>query len=227
MASARSPIFIEIAGTPAAGKTTIASRLQHYFETRGIFCAVADEPAGRYPNPDVDKLSPAISQWTLSESLDRISEYRNNRTAEVVIFDRGPFDSLFWLSWFRSARGFDELSFSTANALARPLLQHISCVIVLTCSFDVALQRRPQAGRIMNPGIYPQLLANYGKNSVGEHIGLHNVSHLRLDTSELQVGTVEARIRAFIDAPQYGDRDEILSSLTSHSTHSRQLRREI
>jgi deoxyadenosine/deoxycytidine kinase len=215
--SPRSPIFIELAGTPAAGKTTMTSRLQHFFASRGVLATVAEEPAGRYPGPPQEKLTPRFNEWTLGESLSAIADHRSNRTAEIVIFDRGAFDSLFWLSWFRSSRGFDETAYAAAVTLARPFLRHISCLVLLTCNFEVARQRRPQAGRIMNAGIYPQVLANYVKPSVGDELGLGGVSHLRLDSSDLAIGAVEARIRAYLGAPQDGDRNDVLAALVRHS----------
>jgi thymidylate kinase len=90
----RSPIFIELAGTPAAGKTTMASRLQRFFESRNISATIAEEPAGRYPGALDDKLKPAFNQWTLGEAISSVADHRSNRTHEVVIFDRGPFDSV-------------------------------------------------------------------------------------------------------------------------------------
>ena len=73
----------------------------------------------------------------------------------------------------------------------------------------------------MNPGIYPQILANYLKAAVGTEIGVDGVSHLRLDTSELSIGNVEARLRTFIGAPQDANREDVLAALISHSAYAR------
>ena len=65
----------------------------------------------------------------------------------------------------------------------------------------------------MNQGIYPQLLSNYNKHTVAQEIGVHGLAHFRLDTGELQIGTVESRVRAFLAMPQDGAREDLLAAL--------------
>jgi predicted ATPase len=209
----RSPIFIELIGTPAAGKTTLAARLNHYFNSNGVTCTVAAEPNLDYPGDPADKLKPVFNQWTLQESARLMDSYRAARDFEIVIFDRGLVDSLYWLSWFRSSRGFSEEEYIRKVAASGFYLKLMSQVFILTCSYEVAVDRRSGGGRIMNPGIYPQLLANYNKASVSDEIGLNNMSHMRIDTSEIQVDTVEGRARSFLAIPRHGERDDILSAL--------------
>ena len=209
----RSPIFIEIVGTPAAGKTTLAGRIGHYLNRSGVSCFVAEEAALSYPGPSDDKLAPAFNEWTLAESMEAIDRHRSNRQFEVIILDRGVVDSLYWLSWFRSSRGYNEERYLKSVQLARPGVKLIGFVIFLTCTLDVAQSRRPGAGRIMNQGIYPQLLANYNKQSVALEIGVQGLAHFRLDTGELQIGTVESRVRSFLAMPQDGSREDLLAAL--------------
>lgn len=211
--STRSPIFIEIIGTPAAGKTTLAAKLHHYFNNSGVLCTIAEEPAERYPGPPQDKLQPEFNEWTLLESLMTIDHHRTLRQYEVVIFDRGVFDSLYWLSWFHSSRGWSNKSYENALQRSRTGARLVNIAIMLTCDFEAARQRRPGGGRILNPGIYPQLLSNYHKPGVAEEIGLATIPCLRIDTSELNIGSVERRVRSFLDTPIIGDKDAILASL--------------
>ena len=215
--NARSPLFIELAGTPAAGKTTMANRLQRFFESKQISAVIAEEPAARYPGPPDDKLTPQFNEWTLGESISAIADHRSNRTHEVVIFDRGAFDSLFWLTWFKYSQGMSESAYCAALRVARPLLRHTTILVIMTCSFEVARLRRPGGGRIMNSGVYPQILANYLRPARSSEIGSDSISHYRLETSELSIAGVESKIRAFIGAPQDGSREDVLASLTLHS----------
>ena len=211
--SALSPIFVEIIGTPAAGKTTLANRLYHFFQACNVDCEVAPEPAGRYPGDLSDKLRPSFNQWTLSESVSRMEDYRSNRRAEVVILDRGVVDSLYWLNWFKDAMGFNEQSYRSHVVDSFVYVKMVRKVILLTCSFDVAERRRPGGGRIMNSKVYPQLLSNYNKKYVASDIGLDLSSFFGLDTTDLQVDTVERKVRAFLNAPKGGDRNDLMAAL--------------
>lgn len=209
----RSPVFLEIIGTPAAGKTTLAGRLNHFFNSSGISCAIADEPSARYPGDPSDKLKPIFNIWTLHQAIDSIEFYRANRDVEVIIFDRGIVDSFYWLSWFKKSAGFVEHEYKSYVRECRFHLSLINNIISLTCSYDEAENRRPGGGRIMNRHIYPQLLNNYKKNNIVEELGLGGSSYFQLDTSDIQVDTVESRVRAFLDAPRNGSREEVLAAL--------------
>lgn len=209
----RSPIFLEIAGTPAAGKTTLASRLHNFFRACGILSEIAAEPAGKYPGDPSDKLKPVFNQWTLTESISLIESYRSKREFEVVIFDRGAIDSLYWLNWFKDAMGYENSTFASDVARSLFYVGLINKVIFLTCTYEVAQRRRPERGRIMNAGVYPQLLANYNKRRVANEIGLSLSSSYWLDTSDLQIDTVESRVRALLDTPRDGNRSDLLAAL--------------
>ena len=204
-----SPVFIEIIGTPAAGKTTLANRLNYFIQRSGLICEIAPEPAGRYPGDPSDKLRPSFNQWTLSESISAMDYYRS----EVVIFDRGAIDSLYWLNWFKDIKAFDVGVYKSIALDSLIYVKMIRKTILLTCSYEVADRRRPGYGRIMNPGVYPQLLSNYGKKYIATDIGLDLSSLFVLDTGELQVDTVERKVREFLNSPRDGDRDDVMAAL--------------
>jgi stage III sporulation protein SpoIIIAA len=66
------PFFVELAGTPRAGKTTVLTNLARMLRDRDLRVALVDESASGCPIPD--KRSPKFNVWTFCEMLQRVLE---------------------------------------------------------------------------------------------------------------------------------------------------------
>jgi predicted RNA-binding protein with PIN domain len=95
----RRPIVIEFAGAPKAGKSTCISSLDIFLRRNRFRTKILTERAGVCPIPN--KFDPLFNVWTGCASLNQLSETlaRYARSLDVIILDRGFFDSLCWFEW--------------------------------------------------------------------------------------------------------------------------------
>lgn len=92
--SERRPFVIELAGTPKAGKSTAVHMLQRFFESCGYRTHVVEERAAACPLPMKGHFF--FNAWTTCTMLAQVLEVVD-RDLDIVILDRGFFDSLVWL----------------------------------------------------------------------------------------------------------------------------------
>jgi predicted ATPase len=96
---ARSPIVIEFAGVPKAGKTTTLNQIQAFLRRCGFRVEVVIERASVCPIRD--KKHSNFNVWTacttLAQVLDKTQNPPRPDDPEILILDRGIFDSICWL----------------------------------------------------------------------------------------------------------------------------------
>lgn len=153
-AGRRRPFFIEFAGTPRAGKTTALEALARFLRYRDWRVQVLAEKAGSCPLEN--KLEATFNVWTACTTLTELLE-AGQREAQIVLIDRGLFDTLCWMDWFR---GRGDLDAADHQAIDRFLLvprwrRLIDLVFVMTVDPEEALAREfagqpAKPGRIMN-----------------------------------------------------------------------------
>ena len=96
----RTPLVIEFAGLPKAGKTTTLSQLQSFLRGCGFHVEVVIEKASVCPIRD--KKHANFNIWTACTTLAQLLE--NTQTTgrsddpEILILDRGLFDAVCWLN---------------------------------------------------------------------------------------------------------------------------------
>ena len=93
----KKPFVIEFAGCPKAGKTTCVEALRKFFKRNGFKVQLISEMAEVCPLRD--KRNFLFNIWTFSNMLSNLIESLDS-DFEVVIVDRGIFDSLVWINWF-------------------------------------------------------------------------------------------------------------------------------
>lgn len=92
------PFFIELSGTPKAGKTSAAENLEAFLRRCHFQVRVLTERATI--NPLRNKNQPSFNTWnTVSLIADMIQALDGDD--QVVIVDRGLFDCLSWFQWNR------------------------------------------------------------------------------------------------------------------------------
>jgi hypothetical protein len=133
----------------------------------------------------------AFNAWSLNYAISELlTAYFNVEAQDLVMLDRGPFDSLAWMAHLRddgklTAADYDKIK---AFALLGKWMGTISKVFLFTCRVDVSLSREnnskltPRTGRAMNPETLGKLLTQY--ETLGENFREHPIK--RIDTSDTQ-----------------------------------------
>src|SRR5215471_4860439 len=151
----RRPFVLEFAGTPKAGKTTTVDRLELLLRRNDYRVRVLKESAGA--SPLKSKNDPRFNIWTAVTMLGQVLEALD-RDDHIVIIDRGVFDALCWMEWFKSAgRIALEEHRDIERFLCLPRLRRlVDLVFVLTVDPATALEREfagqltRRQGQIMN-----------------------------------------------------------------------------
>jgi hypothetical protein len=167
------PWLVEFAGTPRAGKTTVIGGLSTLLKRDGWHVRLVDEQAGCCPVPDKD--NPHFNIWTTCSTICRIVEARYS-SADIVLIDRGLFDALCWLEWYRQ-RGSSAMAPDAFDnlLLASNAIDLIDLVVVMIVDpvqalrRDFAVQPRPEPGTIMNAGTLAAINRSIG--TVAERCG--------------------------------------------------------
>lgn len=182
------PIVIEFAGSPKAGKTTNIEIIDHFFK-RAHFKVWA-------PTEGVSKRTPyhlrrdlvAYNSWSLNYAISELLvAYFNVDRQDLVILDRGPFDSLAWMGVLNQNGDLTDEDLSTIKnfALLPKWASTINRIYLFTCNPDVSLDREHnfkltrRAGIAMNPTMLTHLLEHY-KTLEQE---LKNYPVIRIDTT--------------------------------------------
>jgi thymidylate kinase len=156
------PIFMELAGLPAAGKTTTAELLREKLTHLGLRTVVIPEQAARSPLVKL-KRNWRFNAWTLCMVVADIVALTQESESDVVIVDRGLVDALCWFAWYRRTREIDENTASVFTSLARipEWFERLGIVFVLTSAYSTAIHRRREGGRIVNEQTYKELGSAY------------------------------------------------------------------
>ncbi len=187
----RRPIVIEFSGSPKAGKTSCINSLKQFLKRNGFEVEVIQERASVCPVND--KHSPMFNIWTACTSIAAMIGILENKksTCDVVILDRGIFDSLCWFEWLEKQGKMDE-SFKKAICdflLRSELVDKIDIVFSFTVSPEHSIRREfanlltDELGTIMNETVLQEYLESIqrAKEKYGECFNsIHNI-----DTSEI------------------------------------------
>jgi thymidylate kinase len=162
LAEPNKPFFLELAGLPAAGKTTAAELLRERFVRLGLRVSVIPEQAAHSPLVKL-KRDWRFNAWTLCMVVADTLALAHDSGSDVLIVDRGLVDALCWFAWYRKN---GELSTADADVLCSfakmpEWFRRIGMVIVLKANYATALARRGKTGRILNPLTFKELDAAY------------------------------------------------------------------
>jgi thymidylate kinase len=168
----RTPILVEFAGLPAAGKTTATNLLAERLRNRGLQITVVSESAAESPLGRL-KRDWHFNAWTLCHTTQRLLEVSSENGTQFVIVDRGLFDAFCWIEWFKAKKGIPPRTAEVLQLFAtlRDWLAIPHVVFCLSARFETSLKRRGHTGRIVNPQTFSELEAAYqaGLNSLSEH----------------------------------------------------------
>lgn len=164
------PVAIEFAGSPKSGKTTTIEILEHFFKRTGFNVWAPSEGASKRTPYHLRRDLVAYNSWTLNYAISELLvAYHNVDRPNLIILDRGPFDSLAWMGLLRDKEELPSEEFETIRefALHPKWSQLIARLYLFTCPVDVSLQRETQfklttkEGTAMNPNMLADLLTRY------------------------------------------------------------------
>jgi len=167
---ARRPVVIEFAGVPKAGKTTTLNAIHGFLKRCGFRVETVIERASVCPIRDKKHFN--FNVWTactsLSQILEKTQEPPTQSDPEILILDRGLFDSLSWLSMMEKMGRLRKEERKTIEdfLLISDWRKRVAGVVVMKVSPEDALERERgtlpvvAAGSIMNEEVIRQMLAN-------------------------------------------------------------------
>jgi hypothetical protein len=145
------PFFIELAGTPRAGKTTALTALARLLLAAGTRVEVVSERALDCPMPD--KRDPSFNVWTLCATLTQVLEAQYGDT-DFVLIDRGLVDAACWMDWYRATGRLTAAEHRIIErfVLLRRWTATLGLVLVMTVEPAVALARDVTETAALLPG---------------------------------------------------------------------------
>jgi predicted NUDIX family phosphoesterase len=167
---ARRPIVIEFAGVPKAGKTTTLNTINGFLKRCGFRVETVIERASVCPIRDKKHFN--FNVWTactsLAQILEKTQEPPSATDPEILILDRGLFDSLSWLSMMEKMGRLRREERKTIEdfLLISDWRKRISGVVVMKASPLDSMERERgtlpvvASGSIMNEEVISQMLAN-------------------------------------------------------------------
>lgn len=96
----RRPLLIEFCGSPKSGKSTTITSLNLFLKRNGFKTVVLTERASVCPVRS--KTHPFFNIWTVTSAIAEIIEHLDKRDVDIIICDRGLFDSLCWFQWLNT-----------------------------------------------------------------------------------------------------------------------------
>jgi len=166
---ARKPVIFEFAGIPKAGKTSTLNALQAFLKRCGFRVEVVINRTSLCPIRD--KTNSNFDVWAACTTVAQILERTHNPPRvddpDILIFDRGLFDALCWLSLMERLKRVRPKERQVIENLLRiaSWRKRISAVFVMTASPGEALQRERELlpierkeGSIMNEKVLAQML---------------------------------------------------------------------
>lgn len=187
----RKPLVIEFSGTPKSGKSTTIEQVRAFLKRCGFKVEVVVERASVCPIRD--KRHAHFNVWTsatcLAQLLEKTQDPPRADDPDVLILDRGVFDSIIWLRLLEDLRrlGNEERARIEDFLLLDRFAKRISGVVLMTAKPSVALQREQgllpvkATGSIMNEEVLQKMFDTSIKCR-DELSGKFKVVHI--DTSE-------------------------------------------
>lgn len=201
------PIIIEFSGSPKSGKSQAATSLTIFLKRNGFNVRVLTERAS--VSPVTDKRSPFFNAWTGCSILTGLIPYLSEAVSDVdvLIADRGIFDTLSWFTWL-----VDNGSMSEAEKngmvgffLTKRFRQSTDLVLAFTASPEASMEREyanlltRKFGSIMAPNVLQSYVGSV-KKAIDEYGPMFKKVNA-LDTSDLTQNDVAVKVtRIALDA---------------------------
>ena len=164
------PLVVEFAGSPKAGKSTNIDIVTHFFKRTGFKVWSPTEGASKRTPYQLRRDLVAFNAWALNYAVSEILVACHNVEGyDLVVLDRGPFDSLAWMRILKDGGELDEDGYRRIEDFARhpKWAGLVGRVCLFACAPRVSLERENEAklirreGTAMNAGMLGKLRAQY------------------------------------------------------------------
>ncbi len=150
LSKSKTPIFIELVGTPKSGKTTLTNAWKNLLEKNQVPAVFRRETA-EY-NPIKNKSSEEYRIWMIMELIKNLSEDLENNQGKIIIYDRGLLDRIAWIEYGvqtgiispRDSEIIKQLYTMDLFSKYRPL------VYGFITSPELSIQRKGEEGKLIN-----------------------------------------------------------------------------
>ncbi len=165
------PILIELSGTPNSGKTSALKLLETILRRYNI-----DNVKIIYESAKnccvKNKYSPLFNHWTSSETIKSIIEAMENNF-NIIICERGLFDSLCWMKSYRNDNILNNNQFTILKNfyLNFDWSNILKYILIVKCSIQRAIARDESSHLISRHGtiVNPIVLQKYN-SAIGDVI---------------------------------------------------------
>lgn len=190
-ADAKLPLVVEFAGSPKAGKTTNIDIVTHFFKRTSFKTWAPTEGASKRTPYYLRRDLVAFNAWALNYAISEIlTAYHNVEEYDLVVLDRGPFDSLAWMRVLRDDGKLTPDEYSRIQDFAQhpKWARLVERVYLFTCSPDTSMHREHEAklirseGTAMNEEMLGKLHEQY--SSLGTDSDTDNPSILKISTDD-------------------------------------------
>ena len=164
------PVVVEFAGSPKSGKTTNIEIVHHLFKRMNFTVWAPIEGVSKRTPYHLKKDLVAFNSWSLAYAIQELLvSYHNIDRQDLIMLDRGPFDSLAWMGLLRTKRKLTKGDYGVIKEFAlHPTWRTlITRVYLFTCDPKTSLEREHQAkltkkaGTAMNEKMLSELLERY------------------------------------------------------------------
>ena len=147
--------MVEFAGSPKAGKTTNIDIVTHFFKRTDFKTWAPTEGASKRTPYYLRRDLVAFNAWALNYAISEILiAYHNVEEYDLVVLDRGPFDSLAWMRVLRDDGELTPDEYTRIQAFARhpKWAKLVERVYLFTCRPETSLKREHEAKLIRSDG---------------------------------------------------------------------------
>lgn len=166
------PVVVEFAGSPKSGKSINIDILSHFFKRMEFNVWAPSEGASKRTPYHLKRNLVAFNAWSLNYAISELLvAYYNIDQPDLVILDRGPFDSIAWMSLLHARGDLDDKEFKIIRdfSLHPEWSDLIGRLYLFTCEPETSLERELNVklthgpGVAMNTDMLRSLLAEYQK----------------------------------------------------------------
>ncbi len=159
------PFFVEIAGPPSSGKSSIIEELDTFFRSEGLRVRCPQE--GAQVIRHIVRTTPLYNIRTGLYALEMLTDWSQGHPYDVVIFERCIFDAYSWMTYWESK---GKLSTEEKNLLQKFFMLRfwanmIDAACFVICDVDEAMRRYSgssgRVGKTTNPETVAALRERY------------------------------------------------------------------
>jgi len=191
--SIRKPLIIEFTGPPNSGKTTLIKFLRDLLESMGYRVEIKQEDAELVP-ACIPKKTWARNVWITHGQLQSLIETKHS-TADVILLDRGFYDSMFWAEFLRVQNVCSDEDSSSLLKILDEMDKQFDLqpdyLFVIDVSTSVSLKRRYAANNEEPITLSTDSFINLYKEELEKFYAKVNTPILRVDTSSLTLIQVQ------------------------------------